>query len=61
MQKGKSILENETHTIIWEFETQMDHQITTRRPYRVLINKKKKLSSSGFYRCSGPESENKRT
>ena len=39
--KPESILENETHKIVWDFEIQTDHQIRDRKPDQVLINKKK--------------------
>ena len=38
----ESVLENETHNILWDFEIRMDHQISARRPDLVLVNKKKK-------------------
>ena len=40
--KPESVLENETHKILWDFEIQTDHLITARRPDLVLINKKKR-------------------
>ena len=42
MHKPESVLENETHKILWDFEIQTDHLITARRPDLVLINKKKR-------------------
>ena len=42
MHKPKSVLENEAHKILCDFETQMNHPIPVRRPDLVLINKKKK-------------------
>ena len=41
MHKPESVLENETHKVLWDFEIQMDHPVTTRRQDIVLINKKK--------------------
>ena len=38
----ESILEKETHKILWDFEKQIDHQILSRRPDVVIINKKKR-------------------
>ena len=32
MQKPESILENEIHKILWDFEIQMDHLNPTRKP-----------------------------
>ena len=53
---------NEMHKILLAFEIKTDHLILARRPDIVLINKKKKmnLSSSGFCRFGGPQSERKR-
>ena len=41
MHKPESILENETHKILWDFDVQTDHQIPARRPDLVLIDKKR--------------------
>ena len=38
----ESILENEMHTLLWDFEKQTDHLITARRPNLVIVKKKKK-------------------
>ena len=50
MHNPESILENETHKILWDFEIQTDHLIPARRPDLVIVNKKKKdkLPSSGL-------------
>ena len=40
--KLKSVLENEMHKIVWDFEIQMHNLIPARRPDLVIINKKKK-------------------
>ena len=62
MHKLESVLENETHKILWDFEIQIDHPTLARSSDQVMIYKKKneKLSRSG--RCSpgGPQSENQR-
>ena len=42
MNKPESVLENETHKILWDFEITTDHPIPARTPDLVLINKKKK-------------------
>ena len=39
MHNPKSIL-NETHKLLWDFEIQMDHLISARRPDVIIINKK---------------------
>ena len=33
-------LENESHKLLWDFEIQTDHLISTRRPDLIIINKK---------------------
>ena len=38
--KAESVLENETHKILWDFQTQTDHLIPTKRPDFALINKR---------------------
>ena len=42
MHNPESILENETHKILWDFEIQMDDLISTRRPDLVIVNKNKR-------------------
>ena len=37
-----SILENEMHKILWDFEVQMDHLISARQPDLVIVNQKKR-------------------
>ena len=40
MHKLESVLENERHKILGDFETLMDHLILARNPYLILIKKK---------------------
>ena len=40
--KPESVLENETHKILLDFEIQTDHLIPPRRPELVMVKKKKK-------------------
>ncbi len=35
-------LENDTHKLLWDFDIQTDHLISTRRPDLIIINKKKR-------------------
>ena len=42
MHNPESVLENETHDLIWDFEIKMDNQISVRRPDFVIVNWKKK-------------------
>ena len=44
MHKLKSVLENETHKILWEFVVQTYQLISARRPDLVIINTGKKKS-----------------
>ena len=37
-----SVLENKTHKLLWDFEIQIDHLISPRRPGLVIINNKKR-------------------
>ena len=52
-----TILENETHIMLWDFETQTDYIISARQPNLVIVNTKKKenLSNSGLYHSSWPQ------
>ena len=42
MHKPESVLENETHKLLWDFEIQTDHLISARQPNLIIINKKEK-------------------
>ena len=42
MHNPESVLENETHNILWNFYTQADHQISAKQPDLIIINKKKR-------------------
>ena len=42
MHNTAPILENVTHKLLWDFNTQTDHLIPARRPDLIIINKKKK-------------------
>ena len=37
------LLENDTRKLLWDFDIQTDHLISTRRPDLIIINKKKKI------------------
>ena len=41
MHKPETVLENNTHKILWDFKIKTDHPIPARRSDRVVINKKK--------------------
>ena len=40
MHNPESVLENETHKLLWDFEIVMDHQISARQPGLIITNKK---------------------
>ena len=42
MHNQASVLENDTHKLLWDFDIQTDNLTTTRRPDPIIINKKKK-------------------
>ena len=42
MHDPKSVLENETHKHIWDFEIEMDHLISACRLDLLIVKKKKK-------------------
>ena len=42
MHNPESILENEMPKILWDFEIQMDHLISTRQQDHVIVDKKKR-------------------
>ena len=41
MHNPESVLENETHKLLWDFETQTDHLTSARQPDLVRVNQKK--------------------
>ena len=41
MHNPESILENEKHKILWDFEKQTNHLILARQPDLVIVNQKK--------------------
>ena len=43
MHNPEPVLENDTHKFLWDFDIQTDHQISTRRPDLIIINKKKRI------------------
>ena len=45
MHNPAPVLENDTHKLLWDFDIQTDHQISTRRPDLIIINNKKRKSA----------------
>ena len=43
MHNPAPVLENDTHKLLWDFDVQMDHLISARRPDLIIINKKKRI------------------
>ena len=48
MHKPESVLENETHEILWDFEIQTDHLISARRTDLRKRKRKRKKRSIRF-------------
>ena len=42
MHNRVSVLVNDTHKLLWDFDIKMDHQISTRKPELIIINNKKR-------------------
>ena len=42
MHNPASVLENDTHKLLWDFDIHTDHLISARRPDIIIINKKKR-------------------
>ena len=43
MHNPATVLENDSHKLIWDFNIQTDHLIPARRPDLIIINKKKRI------------------
>ena len=60
-----SALENDTHKLLWDFNTQMDQLISARRTEIIIINKKKRtckivdFAVSAYHRIKLKENEKK--
>ena len=58
MKNPVSVLENDTHKLLWDFGTQTDHLILARRPDLIIINKKKEnLQNCGLCYPSWPQNK----
>ena len=42
MHNPASVLENNTHKLLWDFDIHTDHLISAKRPDLIIINKKKR-------------------
>ena len=43
MHNPASVLENDSHNLLWDFNIQTDHLIPARRPDLIIINKRKRI------------------
>ena len=43
MQNPASVIENDTHKLLWDFDIQKDQLISVRTPDLILINKKREF------------------
>ena len=43
MHNPASVLENDTHKLLWDFNIQTDHLIPAKRPDLIIIDKKKRI------------------
>ena len=65
MHNPASVLENDTHKLLWDFDTQTDHLILARRPDLIIINKKRRtckildVAVPAYHRIKLKESEKK--
>ena len=53
MHNPASVLENDIHKLLWDFNIQIDHLISTRRPGLIIINKKKENLQNCRLYCPG--------
>ena len=59
MHNLESVLENETQKLRWNFEIQIDHLISARRPDIIIINKREIICRIVDYRVKLKEMEKK--
>ena len=52
-----SILKNETHKLLGDFEIQTDHKISARQPDLVIVNKKENRPNSKRWHVDWPQSK----
>ena len=60
MPEKESVVENETHTILWDFQIQTCLLIPVKRPDVVFDQQERNLSSIEFCRFGGSQSKTKR-
>ena len=65
MRSTTSVLENDSHKLLWDFDIQTDHLIMARRPDLIIISKKRELAklwtllSGGDHRVKESEKKDK--
>ena len=57
MHNLELVLGNETHELLWDFDIQTDHLISTRRLDLIIIIKKENLQNGGFCCLGWPQSK----
>ena len=60
MHNPESFKGNEKYKILWDFEMQIDYEISTRRRDLVIVNKKDNFPNSGVYHPGRTQSKIKR-
>ena len=61
MFNPESVLEDEMHKVLWDFENQTDHLVSARRPNLVIINNKSETLPNSVLCLPGrPQRKNKR-
>ena len=48
MYDQASVLENDAHKLLWDFDIETDHLISARRSHLLIIKKKKKKEKENF-------------
>ena len=52
MHNLEAALDNDIHELLWDFDIQTDHLISTRRPDLIVVNKKENLQNCKLC-CTG--------
>ena len=62
MHNPASVIENDTHKLLWDFDIQTDHLISARRPDLIIINppKKENLQNCGLCCPGWPQNKTER-
>ncbi len=64
MPNPASVLENDTHKLLWDFNIQTDHLISARRPDLIIINndeKEENLQNCGLYYPGWPQNKTEKS